>query len=253
MSIRKLALPLLRHDLPPTSLTLSVLCPRVPIVAKSDFSTSAIRCRRTRDNNRNRGVSAIRRTGLKYPVSMSYEPLPQPVLDPERRSKVKVDENHGLYEFFDQDKQPLSKPEDDSKHGRSWSVEELRQKSWEDLHALWWVCVKERNRIATANNERERLKAGHGRFEADERDRAVRRTQRAIKHALTERYYAWEDARQVARKDREVNLNPKPGEPAYTPEVFDEEFFEEEQADKQKVSVGQGRGEQAKEAVAGAP
>ena len=117
MSIRKLALPLLRHDLPPTSLTLSVLCPRVPIVAKSDFSTSAIRCRRTRDNNRNRGVSAIRRTGLKYPVSMSYEPLPQPVLDPERRSKVKVDENHGLYEFFDQDKQPLSKPEDDSKHG----------------------------------------------------------------------------------------------------------------------------------------
>lgn len=57
--------------------------------------------------------------------------------------------------------------------GRSWSIQELREKSWDDLHALWWVCVKERNRIATSNLERERLKAGYGEWESSERERVV--------------------------------------------------------------------------------
>lgn len=57
--------------------------------------------------------------------------------------------------------------------GRPWSIQELREKSWEDLHCLWWVCVKERNRIATSNLERKRLRAGYGDWESNERDRAV--------------------------------------------------------------------------------
>lgn len=57
--------------------------------------------------------------------------------------------------------------------GRSWAITELRDKSWDDLHGLWWVCVKERNRIATSNVERERLRAGYGEHEAGKRDQAV--------------------------------------------------------------------------------
>lgn len=38
---------------------------------------------------------------------------------------------------------------------------------------------------------------------------------KAIKHALTERYYAFEDARRVAVDDPEVDLDAEPGTQAF--------------------------------------
>lgn len=144
-----------------------------------------------RDRNKTRGVSPIRRTGLREPLSVSKYPLPKPVLDPKKRTSVVVDENHGLWGFFNKEKTALATPEEDFAHGRStldmqgkqmltdmflgrpWTVEELRHKSWEDLHSLWWVCAKERNRIHTSSKERERLNAGYGQFEAENREKTV--------------------------------------------------------------------------------
>lgn len=57
--------------------------------------------------------------------------------------------------------------------GRSWSVAELRRKSWKELHKLWWVCVKERNIMFTQQLERTRLKPGYGDFEAKGREKEV--------------------------------------------------------------------------------
>ena len=81
------------------------------------FSTSAPLSLKTKDGNRKRGVSALRRTGPRYPRSISKEPLPQPILDPARRSKVQVNEKHGLWEFFDNGKNPFEKPEVVAAHG----------------------------------------------------------------------------------------------------------------------------------------
>ncbi|KAL9117910.1 MAG: hypothetical protein Q9187_005547 [Circinaria calcarea] len=202
-------------DVPPAFLAPSLQYVSTLALQTSQFSTSTIRCLRTRDYSKNRGVSGLRRTGLKRPIQMAKEPLPQPVLDPAKRSKIKVDENHGLWGFFNKAKRSLTKPEDENAHGRPWSVEELRHKSFEDLHCLWWVCVKERNRLATEKYERQRVEAGYGDHEALERDRTVRHTQRAIKHVLSERWYAWEDARKIAPKDPQINPRARGTKPVY--------------------------------------
>ena len=56
----------------------------------------------------------------------------------------------------------------------------------------------------------------------------MRLTQRAVKQVLTERFYAWRDAQEVAASDPEVDMS---GEgPAYVPSDFvDEDVMEEEE------------------------
>jgi large subunit ribosomal protein L47 len=52
----------------------------------------------------------------------------------------------------------------------------------------------------------------------------VKKTQKSIKQVLTERYYSWQDAQDVAKSDAEVDLS---GEgPAYTPSDY---FVEDEE------------------------
>lgn len=49
----------------------------------------------------------------------------------------------------------------------------------------------------------------------------VQTTMRAIKHALTERYYTWQDAVEVAKSDPEIDLEAKDGT-VYKPKVYEE-------------------------------
>lgn len=138
-------------------------------------TTAALESRKPRrDNNRLRGLSAIYRSGTRGRAAVDGVPLPRPRAGYEPAAEVVVDPNHGLYEFFYEKDRALLPPEDEAKHGRAWTVEELRRKGWDDLHRLWWVCVKERNRIATATRERKRLDYRTGEEESIARMQTVR-------------------------------------------------------------------------------
>lgn len=53
---------------------------------------------------------------------------------------------NGLMEFFDD---PKNWAQDRVRVGRSWKTDELRLKSNEELHKLWFVLLKERNMLLT--------------------------------------------------------------------------------------------------------
>ncbi|TLD36435.1 Ribosomal protein L47 mitochondrial [Venturia nashicola] len=160
-----------------------------------------------RDNNRRRGYSAIRAKGKpqRFRLIRASE-LPKPVLEQEELTTPTTD--HGLMGFFNEKGTLLSDPADDSEHGRGWTVEELSVKTWEEMHYIWWKCMKERNRLATERVERQRLKPGYGQYEADERLRAVQATMRAVRETLLERSYAQADAAELAKVDPEIEYDP---------------------------------------------
>jgi large subunit ribosomal protein L47 len=99
--------------------------------------------------------------------------------------------------------------------GRAWTVGELRSRDWETLHQLWWVCVKERNRLATEKIERKRLNAGYGDYENQERDKTVQETMKAILDTLAERHQAYQEAYALAQLDPDIDLSRTDG-PQYT-------------------------------------
>lgn len=223
----------------PATLPPGFLLPAFSSAAQTaSFSSSTTRTAR-KDGNPARGISAIRRTGLNKKIKLSVDAnnIPKPVLDPARRSQVEVDFDHGLWGFFGKDRSPLQTPEELHAHGRAWTLQELRSKSWDDLHRLWWLCVKDVNMVMTNEAERKRVDAGYGEYEADARLKEVcfnwkgpwiaemlthlqlHKTKKNIKICLTERWYSWEDARVAAMEDGEVNLYAQQdkGEPAYTP------------------------------------
>jgi hypothetical protein len=65
--------------------------------------------------------------------------------------------NLGLEEFFDSPKGWVW-GDKELQTGRPWLAAELRNKSFEDLHGLWWVCLKERNKLESQKQEARRFK-----------------------------------------------------------------------------------------------
>ncbi|KAJ8130347.1 hypothetical protein O1611_g3283 [Lasiodiplodia mahajangana] len=178
----------------------TIVAQRCPFSSTPEYNNRKPR----RDNNRFRGLSSIYRSGTRWRMNINKSETPQPA---KYRPKIQVNPNHGLWDFFYEKDKLLLTPDESTEHGRGWTVEELRHKSWDDLHKLWWVCVKEQNRAATARKERSRLKMTEGNDEGAARLAEVRKTMRAIKHALTERWYLWEDARKLAETDPEIDLS----------------------------------------------
>ncbi|XP_016844335.1 39S ribosomal protein L47, mitochondrial isoform X2 [Nasonia vitripennis] len=93
--------------------------------------------------------------------------------------------NHDLMEFFDDEK---NWNKNKIQHGRSWKADELRNKSNEDLHKLWYVLLKERNMLMTmehACNEAYEL------FPSPERIDKVQESMKNIETVVRERNEAY--------------------------------------------------------------
>jgi len=68
--------------------------------------------------------------------------------------------------------------------GRQWSVKELRRKSYEDLHRLWYVLYKEKNVLLTEQQLSRRRQLI---FPQPERFKKVQKSMGAIRQVLGER------------------------------------------------------------------
>lgn len=150
-----------------------------PAFTETALPPSTVRCfssttcklarrRGQRDMNKSRGVSAIRSTGTRRPLSVNflYEELPVPRPESERPLEdFPINPNHGLYGFFNKERQVVLNDEAEGVHGRSWKYKELMNKSFEELHQLYWACILEGNRTVTRYGEHKRMKLAYGQLE----------------------------------------------------------------------------------------
>jgi large subunit ribosomal protein L47 len=92
--------------------------------------------------------------------------------------------------------------------GRAWSSDELRCKSFEDLHRLWFVLLREVNLLATQRAEARRHQQ---RWVSLGRLQKCRLSMARLKGVLTERFHLFKTAASMV-KGRPSLLSGDPGE-----------------------------------------
>ncbi|KAG0165527.1 54S ribosomal protein L4 mitochondrial [Apophysomyces sp. BC1034] len=94
----------------------------------------------------------------------------------------------GLYQFFEHGEALPQR----CWTGRSWRASELRQKSFEDLHKLWYVLLKERNVLVTQRGEAARLGVVKQTWTNAGRLKKCQKSMARIKFVLNERQIEYE-------------------------------------------------------------
>eukprot|EP01128_Nolandella_sp_AFSM9_P006574 TRINITY_DN3418_c0_g1_i1.p1 TRINITY_DN3418_c0_g1~~TRINITY_DN3418_c0_g1_i1.p1 ORF type:complete len:177 (+),score=50.25 TRINITY_DN3418_c0_g1_i1:214-744(+) len=100
----------------------------------------------------------------------------------------------GIEEFYEA-------PGKDNEHpqtGRPWRTDELRLKSFSDLHKLWFVLLKERNVLMTQREEA-RIDRDKAKFPVPYRLKKVKLSMSRIKVVLSEREIVVKKARAQVR------------------------------------------------------
>ncbi|CAI5470887.1 unnamed protein product [Closterium sp. Yama58-4] len=140
-----------------------------------------------------RVLSATCRNAVKQRGTVAVGPsLPAALQQQQRRhqsgqqSEQPSAQQSGLADFFEQGRTPDAPVTT----GRGWQAWELRHKSFEDLHALWYVLLKEKNLLYS---QKQMLQSQGRRMVQPHRIRLVKASMCRIKQVLTERALAVED------------------------------------------------------------
>ncbi|KAF8943497.1 39S ribosomal protein L47, mitochondrial [Haplosporangium gracile] len=122
----------------------------------------------------------------------------------------------GVEEFFENGK---SIPTEKSWTGRAWRASELRVKSFDDLHKLWYVLLKERNVLAAQKEEARRFHISKQYFSNKGRQIKCQKSMARVKFVLNERRLAWVEATKLQRvaNAQEAAVNTKVSTPAGLP------------------------------------
>ncbi|GCE98661.1 54S ribosomal protein L4 mitochondrial [Zygosaccharomyces mellis] len=139
-------------------------------------------------------------------------------------ANIQCPDDHPLWQFF-ADKKFMRSPEELDFHSRPWSIPELRRKSFEDLHSLWYTCLKERNILARENHLLRNAVGGQQEFYEQVAEK-VRTTMWRIRHVLSERDWAFRNAQEAFRTEKESFVKDFEKEFLELPQERDEEAFE---------------------------
>ena len=118
-----------------------------------------------------------------------------------RAKNLKVRDDHPLWQFFSDKRfmRPLSELDN---MGRAWTIQELRRKSFEDLHALWYVCLRERNILL---RESQIYKTWNADFSDQDKFRQtpdeIHNTMWRIRHVLSERDHSYRNGLKEFREN----------------------------------------------------
>lgn len=147
----------------------------------------------------------------------------QPPIPP-TAANIQSPDDHPLWQFF-ADKKFMRSPEELDVHSRPWDIPELRRKSFEDLHSLWYTCLKERNILARENHLLRNAVGGQQEFYEQVADR-VRTTMWRIRHVLSEREWAFHNAQETFNIEKESFVKEFENEFLEISQEEDQEAFE---------------------------
>lgn len=127
---------------------------------------------------------------------------------------IEVDNDHPLWQFFSDKKFLRSTEELNETELRAWTIPELRRKSFNDLHSLWYNCLKERNIIARESYLSASMKNYDSKENSEPNDdmyeklsNKIRDSMWRIRHVLSERQYAHENAQAFFPEVKQQLLN----------------------------------------------
>ncbi|XP_051012998.1 39S ribosomal protein L47, mitochondrial [Acomys russatus] len=96
---------------------------------------------------------ALAHSGCRFSLSLLHKNTPHVTSSLQCKLLHTTLSRKGLEEFFDD---PKNWGEEKVKSGAAWTCQQLRNKSNEDLHKLWYVLLKERNMLLTLEQEAKR-------------------------------------------------------------------------------------------------